>query len=87
MLGCAQWQVNVDVLDEFSLRTQSRLKCGVDQTDQLPSDRLNWPSLTTPALSRVFLGFFFCLSLNSRTLRRRRTNCVLFCCFGSSVSP
>jgi len=40
MLGCVQWQVNVDVLDEFSLRTQSRLKRGVDQTDQLPSGRL-----------------------------------------------
>jgi hypothetical protein len=26
MLGCAQWQVNVGVLDEFSLPTQSPLK-------------------------------------------------------------
>src|SRR5882762_11181040 len=39
MLGCAQWQVNADVLGEFSLRTQSRLKGGVGQTDQLPSGR------------------------------------------------
>jgi len=48
---------------------------------------VNAESLTTPAVSRVFLSFFFFLLLNSSTLPRRRTNCVSFyrCC--SSVSP
>src|SRR5712691_12834942 len=40
-------------------------------------------SLTTPAVSRVFL---FSLSLNSSTLLRQRTNCVFFFLFCSSVS-
>src|SRR6266850_6022319 len=48
---------------------------------------INAESLTTPAVSRVFLGFFFCLSLNSTTLLRQRTSCVFFCRFYSSVSP
>src|SRR5205807_6647324 len=48
--------------------------------------RPNAESLTTPAVSRVFLSFFFCLSLNSSTLHRQRTNGVFFCCFCSSVS-
>ena len=52
-----------------------------------PKSSVNAESLTTPAVSRVFLSFFFCFSLNSRTLHRRRTNCVFFCCFRSSVSP
>ena len=48
---------------------------------------VNSVSLTTPAVVKSFFDFFFCLSLNSRTLPRRRTNCASFfrCC--SSPSP
>src|SRR5260370_6975946 len=58
-----------------------------DLPDLAAIDLVNAESLTTPTLSRVFLGSFFCFSLDSRSLRRRRTNCIFFCCFRSSVSP
>src|SRR5208283_3348112 len=45
------------------------------------------PSLTTPAVSRVFLSFLFCLSLNSRTLLRSRTKRVLSGLLSSPVAP
>jgi len=48
---------------------------------------INAESLTTPTVSRVFLSSFFCFSRDSRTLHRRCTNCIFFCCFRSSVSP
>ena len=45
---------------------------------------VNAESLTTSAVSRVFSLLFY---QNSDTLLRRRTNCVFFCRFCSSVSP